>query len=161
MCFFIKSTLMKRLSLLFLFTCLSVIISAQTLMLYGGKNHDIFLGRLNGPKQSKESIWNPNCIYGNATHNYSIWNKWGTFGAKNNVFSPFNCNTYYPPGIYDENGNFYGYFTCSDKVENVCYMPLLNIITSNIEYIRDNVSEAYDQLEIWKYPNGYRIYEGY
>ncbi|WP_162996452.1 hypothetical protein [Mucilaginibacter celer] len=78
-------------------------VNAQTeLSIYGGKNHDQFLGCINCSDQNIKSIW---CIYGDfgSTHGpKSIWNEQGMFGSKRSQFSPYNPLAKYPPLIIDE-----------------------------------------------------------
>ena len=70
-------------------------IFSQTLYIYGGEDHDVFLGKLNASKYDSKSIWN----------------EYGTYGSAYSSYSPFNSYASYPPVIVDEEGNFYGYFT--------------------------------------------------
>ena len=50
--------------ILFIFLLLVSVVSAQKLHLYGGSNHDVYLGCLNCSKTDSNSIWND---FGTAT----------------------------------------------------------------------------------------------
>lgn len=41
-----------------------VSLQAQTLLIYGGSDHDVFLGKLNADCYDSESIWNEYGTYG-------------------------------------------------------------------------------------------------
>ncbi len=47
-----------------------------TLHLYGGQNHDEYLGCLNCDSYDKNSIWNEYGTYGNEYNSYSPWNEY-------------------------------------------------------------------------------------
>lgn len=49
---------MKILFILFSLLIISVEVSAQTLLIFGGDNHDVYLGCLNCNKYESGSIWN-------------------------------------------------------------------------------------------------------
>lgn len=44
-----------------------VSLQAQTLLIYGGSDHDVFLGKLNADCYDSESIWNEYGTYGRNT----------------------------------------------------------------------------------------------
>ena len=50
--------------ILFIFLLLVSAVSAQKLHLYGGSNHDVYLGCLNCSKTDSNSIWNDLGKYG-------------------------------------------------------------------------------------------------
>lgn len=51
---------------------------SQALHLYGGQNHNEYLGCLNCNSYDKNSIWNEYGAYGNSYNSKSIWNAYGT-----------------------------------------------------------------------------------
>lgn len=63
-------------------------VNGQTLHLYGGPNHDVYLGCLNCNNYDSNSIWNTYGNYGSVYNSNSIWNKYGTYGSEYNSYSP-------------------------------------------------------------------------
>ena len=68
-----------------IFTIITIFITAtssfsQTLHLYGGKNHDVYLG----------------CLNCDAYNSNSIWNEYGTYGSKYNSNSIPIARNYIP-----------------------------------------------------------------
>jgi hypothetical protein len=85
--------------------------SSPELLLFGGGNHDKFLGCLNCAKYETSSLHNKYSDFGNRYSSDSIFNKYGDFGSKYSATSA--CNPYAtdPPAVVDRQGNFYGYLT--------------------------------------------------
>lgn len=54
-----------------------VSLQAQTLLIYGGSDHDVFLGKLNADCYDSESIWNEYGTYGSKYSSKSIWTNTG------------------------------------------------------------------------------------
>jgi len=102
----------KYIILLSLSILISIKVSAQNkLKIYGGKNHDQFIGCIDCSNNDLNSIW---CVLGDygSTHNpKSIWNEKGIYGSKTSKFSPYNKKAKYPPIILDGKGKSYGYLT--------------------------------------------------
>lgn len=119
---------------------------SQTLLIFGGKNHDVYLGKLNASEYDSESIWNEYGKYGNSYSSNSIWNEYGTYGSEYSSYSPFNEYASYPPVLVDKQGNFYGYFTVNEYKSKRANFDLVNIICTYYEYIRDDVDEWYDKI---------------
>ena len=86
-----------------------VSLQAQTLLIYGGSDHDVFLGKLNADCYDSESIWNEYGTYGSKYSSKSIWNEYGTYGSEYSSYSPWNEYASTPPVVVDSRGNFYGY----------------------------------------------------
>ncbi len=122
---------MKRI-LFFIVCCIFSMhcIFSQTLYIYGGEDHDVFLGKLNASKYDSKSIWN----------------EYGTYGSEYSSYSPFNSYASYPPVIVDEEGNFYGYFTVNKYKSKRANFDLVNIICEYYESIREDVDEWYDKI---------------
>ena len=123
---------MKRI-LFFIVCCIFSMhcIFSQTLYIYGGEDHDVFLGKLNASKYDSKSIWNEYGTYGSEYNANSIWNEYGTYGSAYSSYSPFNSYASYPPVIVDEEGNFYGYFTVNKYKSKRANFDLVNIICDN------------------------------
>jgi hypothetical protein len=83
------------------------------LLLFGGKDHDVFLGCANCSKNDASSICNTYGKFGSRYQSDSIWNQYGTYGSHYQSGSPW--NKYAPPSvaIVDKDGNFYGYLTAN------------------------------------------------
>jgi hypothetical protein len=89
------------------------------LKLYGGKNHDQFLGYITYIEDDElNSIWSEFSEYGIIHSAKSIWNEEGIYGSKTSDYSPFNINAKYPPQIRDKNGKSYGYLTINKSNPN-------------------------------------------
>lgn len=138
---------MKRI-LFFIVCCIFSMhcIFSQTLYIYGGEDHDVFLGKLNASKYDSKSIWNEYGTYGSEYNTNSIWNEYGTYRSEYSSYSPFNSYASYPPVIVDEEGNFYGYFTVNKYKSKRANFDLVNIICEYYESIREDVDEWYDKI---------------
>ena len=78
---------MKKLALLIVFGLIFISQSfSQTLHLYGGQNHDVYLGCLNCSSYDVNSIWNEYGTYGSSYNLKSIWNEYGTYGSEYNSY---------------------------------------------------------------------------
>ena len=104
--------------------------NGQTLLIYGGSNHDVYLGKLNASRYDSESIWNEYGRYGSKYNSNSIWNEYGSN----------------PPVLVDSQGNFYGYFTANRYRPKRANFDLVNIICEYHEKIREDVGEWYDKI---------------
>lgn len=123
--------------------------SAQTLSLYGGEKHDVYLGCYNCGKYDSKSIWNDIGDYGSKYKTESIWNSSGTYGSKYSNFSPFYDNASYPPVLKDENGKFYAYFT-ANKYKSQCLETKAALaIYEYWDLIPNDLSKWYDKLFKW------------
>lgn len=117
-----------------------------TLYIYGGRNEEDYLGKLNASKFDSESIWNEFGKYGNKYNSKCIWNSYGTYGNPYNSYSPFNDNASNPPVLRDASGKFYGYFTSNKYKANRANYELIDVICENYEKIREDVSDWYDKI---------------
>ena len=142
-----KSTNMKKAILAsLLFLTLATTSYSQTLHLYGGQNHDEYLGCLNCNSYDKNSIWNEYGTYGNSYNSKSIWNEYGTYGNEYNSNSPWNAYGSNPPVVVDKEGNFYGYFTVNEYKAKRADFGLALTIYKYYDLIRDDVSKWYDKI---------------
>jgi len=129
------------LSLLFI---ISLNLNAQpSLKIYGGKNHDQYLGCMTCDTDDLNSIW---CILGNygSTHNAkSIWNEIGEYGSKKSDYSPYNEKAKYPPLILDEKGKSYGYLTINKHNPKRSWYSLANTICEQRDKIVTDIPTYY------------------
>lgn len=89
------------------------------LLLYGGLDHDEFLGCLECGERVEDSICNKQ-NNGNPHNTQSIFNQYGPFGDKHSGSSPWNSfsNDESVPIIVDNEGQFYGFFTINSYRSN-------------------------------------------
>jgi hypothetical protein len=81
------------------------------ILLFGGADHEHFLGCLNCERSEAFSVWNESGDYGSTTHAHSIWNRDGVYGSSSSPWSPWNPSSTTPPIAVDRAGNLYGHFT--------------------------------------------------
>ena len=123
---------------------LSVIsLQAQTLLIYGGSDHDVFLGKLNADCYDSESIWNEYGTYGSKYSSKSIWNE---YGSEYSSYSPWNEYASTPPVVVDSRGNFYGYLTANEFISQRYSSRLVDFICHHYKQIRDDLSSWYNEL---------------
>ena len=108
----------------------SIHVQAQHLHIYGGDNHDVYLGCLTSSPYDSKSIWNEYGTYGNEYSSYSPWNEY----ASN------------PPVIVDKEGKFYGYFTVNKYKSQRADFKLVLLIYEYRELIKENLQKWYDKL---------------
>lgn len=136
----------KIIASLLLFLTISTFLNAQTLHLYGGDNHDVYLGCLNCSEYDSNSIWNEYGTYGSSYNSKSIWNSYGTYGSSYNTDSPWNTYGSNPPVVVDKNGDFYGYFTVNSYKSKRADFDLALTIYENYEDIQNDVSGWYEKI---------------
>ena len=134
---------MRYIAIIFIL-CSSSVNAAEALLLFGGKNHDEFIGCLNCGKYDDGSVCNKYGDYGSKYSDKSIWNKYGDYGSKYSDKSPWNKYASNPPVIVDKDGGFYGYFAAGKyqnkrtKIESLAYMlDNVDIIVDDLEKARD------------------------
>lgn len=123
----------------------SVFAAEPVLLLFGGSNHDKFLGCLNCNKRDSSSVWNKHGEYGSKYKADCIWNKYGTYGSKYSSESPWNKYSTEGPVVVDPDGNFYGFLTLN-KHNNQTKIKWLVWILENYEYVRENLDEIRDEF---------------
>lgn len=116
-----------------------------TLLLFGGKNHDVFLGCLNCKQSDQASIWNAYGKYGSKYESNSIWNRYGTYGSKYDDSSPWNAYSSEAPVVVDPDGNFYGYFT-RNRFNDQTRIKWLVWILDNYEEVIENLDEVREKF---------------
>lgn len=119
---------------------------ASGLLLFGGQNHNVFLGCLNCSKYDSGSVWNKFGDYGSKFSDKSIWNKFGTYGSKFSDESPWNRFGQTPPVIVDREGNFYGYFTVNTLFPKRTLDAAMLQILNDYENIMENFDAVVDSL---------------
>lgn len=125
---------------------LTSMVKAQSILIFGGKNHDVFLGCLNCTKYDNNSIWNKYGDFGSKYNEKCIWNKYSEYSGKYSDYSPFNKYATYPPVLVDDDGNFYGYFTANKYKDKRTDVELAIFIIDYWETIKDDISEYYEQI---------------
>jgi hypothetical protein len=89
---------------------------AQDLLLFGGSNHDEFLGCLVCNEYSSESVCNGYGQYGNE-YGSNMWNEFSSpYGNEFSASSPWNefSSSNSVPVLVDRGGNMLGYFTINE-----------------------------------------------
>ena len=82
-----------------------------TLYLFGGSNHDLYIGCLTCNSFHLESVCNQFGSYGSQFASLSIWNQFGLYGSQFATSSPWNQFSSGGPKIIGSDNLFYGYFT--------------------------------------------------
>jgi hypothetical protein len=124
---------------------LSLSIKAQ-LKIYGGKNHDQFLGCMTCDGEKPYSIWSPLSDFGSTHNPKSIWNERGKYGSVTSDYSPYNVKAKYPPSIVDGNGKFKGYLTINKNYPNRLNGALVDLIVEKREVVLKDGVETYAHL---------------
>jgi hypothetical protein len=85
--------------------------TSPELLVFGGRNHDVFLGCLTCSEYDSKSLRNTYGNFGSRYSSTSIANSYGAYGSK--YSSEGACNPYgsNPPVIVDGAGNYYGELT--------------------------------------------------
>jgi hypothetical protein len=86
----------------------------KKIMLFGGSNHDVYLGCFNCSDIASDSIHNEIGKYGSDISATSIFNNISQYGSDISQYSPCNNIASKPPILVDEDGRFYGYLTLND-----------------------------------------------
>jgi len=81
------------------------------LLLFGGTNHDVFLGCLTCSQYDAASVRNPYGQNGSRHSATSVHNPYGEYGSRHGVLSPCNPYAVQGPVIVDRSGNYYGELT--------------------------------------------------
>jgi hypothetical protein len=108
--------------------CVPIIVRAQTpaLLLFGGNDHETFLGCVNCSQFEATSICNQFGQFGSQFQSNSIWNMFGAYGRKFNNNSPWNQFSQGSVAVVDKNGNFYGYLTANKNAGKRTTIVALN-----------------------------------
>lgn len=137
---------MKKVFLFSIICLFSISGYAQALHLYGGENHDVYLGCINGSKFDENSIWNKEGQFGSKNDQNSIWNMEGYFGCAENPFCPWNENALTPPIIKDNKGRKYGYLTLNKQnIDRATFKLALELYKHHRE-IREDLDLWFDKI---------------
>ena len=93
--------------------------SSGKLMIFGGENHDVYLGCLNCSEYATDSVFNEYGSYGSAYSATSIYKTYGQYGSAYSSLSPCNPYAANPPVVVEDNGTFYGYLTVNEYKSGV------------------------------------------
>lgn len=85
--------------------------ASAELLVFGGRNHDVFLGCLNCSEYSTNSVLNEYGNFGSRYSAKSIRNAYSPYGSLYSSESACNPYASHPPVVIDRSGNFYGYLT--------------------------------------------------
>lgn len=135
---------MKIVAALIALALASPTLSAQELLLFGGRNNETFIGCLNCSKYDAGSVCNRYGDHGSKYSDKSIWSRYGTFGSKYNDESPWNKYSSNPPVVVDRNGGFYGHFTANRHESKRTTIPSLRFLTDNIDLVVEDLERARD-----------------
>ena len=129
------------------------IFSAQTalakdLLLFGGSNHDEFLGCLICNEYSSESVCNGYSSYGNH-YGANMWNEYSSpYGNEYSSSSPWNEYSVSDnvPIVEDRQGKFYGYFTINAYRSNAVdfadqLYEIYQMHDGDVEEVRETLCE--------------------
>jgi hypothetical protein len=125
--------------LILLFT--SAVAFAQKVMIYGGENHDVYLGCITCTQFNGESVWNENGVYGTKNNNLSIWSEFSEYGNEFSYLSPWNEYATHPPILVDENGGYYGYFTRNPYFKDRTEVEFFVYVLNNFRWIQEHFEE--------------------
>jgi hypothetical protein len=89
----------------------SAVYAEKKIMLFGGADHDVYLGCFNCSSLASDSIHNDIGKYGSDISSTSIFNDIGQYGSDISQYSPCNDIASNPTALVDEDGRFYGYLT--------------------------------------------------
>lgn len=117
----------------------------KALLLFGGKDHKMFLGCLNCSLVDDSSVCNIVGKYGSIAEDKSIWDIAGDYGSIVSEYSPWNIVADSPSIIVDKEGNSYGYFTVNVAHSDRTRIPwLVSILDYHDEH--DDLDKTRDHL---------------
>jgi hypothetical protein len=122
---------------------------AQDLLLFGGSNHDQYLGCLKCSDSRSDSVCNGFGKYGNE-YGSNMWNEFSSpYGNEFSNSSPWNefSTSKSVPVLVDKNGKFYGYFTINDTRSDAVRFSsdlarLFKRHKGNLENLRESLCQA-------------------
>ena len=92
-------------------------------MIFGGENHDVYLGCLSCSEYDADSVHNAYGKYGNYYNAISIHNNFGKYGSAYSSLSACNAYANNPPVVVDKDGHFYGYLTVNGSKSKAISEP--------------------------------------
>jgi hypothetical protein len=117
-----------------------------TLLLFGGRDHDKFLGCLNCSRYDAASIWNPYGQHGSIYNTDSIWNRYGTWGSPYSSNSPWNRYSSSAPVIVDRDGRFYGHFSSNQHHPKRTTIEWVVWVLDRYEWVIEHLDEVRDRI---------------
>lgn len=119
---------------------------AQTpaLLLFGGKDHKVFLGCLNCGRFDSSSVCNRYGDFGSRFSDKSIWNRFGNYGSRFSSESPWNKFATDPPVVVDRDGSFYGYFTANRFHHRRTGIKLFRVFLDHGDEVNEDLQRARD-----------------
>ncbi|MCD6047117.1 MAG: hypothetical protein K0S08_764 [Gammaproteobacteria bacterium] len=103
------------------------------IMIFGGNNHNVYLGCFNCSNIAPDSIFNQVSPYGSSISQQSIYNTIGPYGSEVSDLSACSELAQHPPIIVDNRGNFYGSLTLNNILPTAIKSPQI------IEWLERNV----------------------
>lgn len=93
---------------------LSATPQTSALLLFGGRDHDVFLGCLTCSEFDAASVHNQFGVHGSDYSATSVFNKYGQYGGEYSLLSPCNHYTSTAPVVVDREGAYYGELTVNE-----------------------------------------------
>jgi hypothetical protein len=138
-----RAFIFASLGLIFLVAVASTSLSAETpLLLFGGRDHKVFLGCLNCGHFEAGSVCNSFGEHGSQFSGESIWNPFGDYGSQFNSYSPWNQFASDPPVVVDHEGQFYGYFTANRMHLKRTRIEFFLIFLNNVDEVNEDLERA-------------------
>ena len=131
-------------SVALLLTEASVVAQTPELLLFGGRDHDVFLGCLNCGHFDASSVCNRYSPSGSQFSSNSIWNRFGPYGSQFSPLSPWNTYASDPPVVVDRSGGFYGYFTANRFHPKRTTIPFFLVFLDHPEQAVQDLEHAQD-----------------
>jgi hypothetical protein len=116
----------------------------KALLLFGGPDHETFLGCLNCTETSASSVCNTLGKFGSSLQENSIWNGLGTYGSSLSEYSPWNSLADKAPIIVDKDGKSYGYFSVNTLHHDRTH---IRWIVAILDYYEDEGDEDLDKTQ--------------
>jgi len=85
--------------------------TSSNLQIFGGPNHDTYLGCLTCSEYNSDSVFNSYGSYGSSYSSQSIHNSYSQFGSPYSQYSACNSMASDPPVVVSETGDYYGRLT--------------------------------------------------
>ena len=108
---------------------------SKDLLVFGGSDHDEFLGCITCSEYDSSSICNEYGTYGNEYSSDGMFNEYSGYGNEYSGDSPWNeySTSNSVPVVVDRDGGFYGYFTINEyRSDAFDHADTLNQIFNNV-----------------------------
>lgn len=104
---------------------------ARRLLVYGGRNHSVYLGCLSCDDGEHDSLLNARGRYGSKTSQASIWNPRSPYGSARSALSACDPAAADPPRVVDNRGTYYGRLTI-DRARAIQSEEVLDWLASEV-----------------------------